>query len=1036
MIFRIYIIFILAVFFSCQVIAEDTRVDSIANPDKTGHVARIGVLAFRGVDLAYTMWSPTAKYLSEAIPETSFSIVPLTLDNIRQAVKSHDVDFILTNSASYAELEANYGITRIATLRNRRQGGLYTRFGAIILSRADRDDIDSLSDLKNKSFMAVHKNAFGGWWMAWREFKLEGIDPYDDLDKIEFAGFPHDKIILAVRNGSVDAGTVRTDVLERMARSGEIKIDEFKILNSKQTPGFPFAHSTMLYPEWPFSIVKETSSELAQKVAIALLNMKIESTPALAANSGGWTVPLDYQPVHDLMKELRVGPYVSLGMVNITKVLKQYWQWILLTGVLLIFLAGLTTHMVRLNRKLKLSEKESIAQQKRLRALYDVDSITGLSYDEQITEVLKVGCVLLGTEIGRVCEIDVKGQRNIVRNVITPEDLDIRAGAVIPLEKTFCNVTFAENKDVSINHAGRSDWKDKVCYQFSHLESYIATTITVNGEKYGTINYSSRQPRQVKFKETDMDLVKLMGRRVSVILERKLAQEEIIKSKIIAEEANSAKSAFLANMSHEIRTPLTSIIGFGESLLDSRQDMEQRIGSIKTIVRNGKHLLQLINDILDLSKVEAQKIELEKLNFSFFQIINELDSLIRMQSKEQGLDFNINYHFPLPATVYSEPLRLKQVLLNLCSNAIKFTEQGSVTLSLKCDSENEKMKFSVIDTGIGLTSSHIKKVFKPFTQADSSTTRRFGGTGLGLSLSKQLVEILGGSLAVESSIGVGSKFYFEIDTGDLSNSTFVNSKEEILVGLSTSHSALTVNCVAGDILLAEDNHDNQVLISMYLEAMGTKVTIVSNGQAAVDAIKGKNYDLILMDMQMPIMDGMEAVSEIRSMGYKRPIVALTANAMKEDKIRCLENGFDDFVTKPIDRKLLNQVVIKYLSNPNNIEATGEDTSDPIVSALLEDDPGIEQLVVGFVINLKATIQKAERSLEEKNWADLKSIIHQIKGLGGGYGYSMLTELAAKIEFQIISNNYHEVENLFKSLKGLYKRMWAGLPDGAHNASKA
>ncbi len=1004
--------------------------------DSTEKVLRIGVLAFRGAVVAKEMWLPTAAYLSNAIPEARFRIITLTNDNIRQAVREGEVDFIFTNSASYAELEANFGISRIATLKNRRPGGIYTRFGALIITRADRDDINSLIDIKGKTFMAVHKNAFGGWWMAWREFKNQEIDPYNDFARLDFVGFPQDKIITAVSTGKADAGTVRTDVLERMAASGKIDIAKFKVLNAKQSTGFPFAHSTMLYPEWPFSIVKHTSPELAQKVAVALLNMGPDSLPALAGKSGGWTVPLDYQPVHDLMKDLHVGPYKFLGEVTFLKVMQQYWQWIALTAILLIFLIGLSLYMTRLNRKLKISEQESLQQENRLRALYDVASIPGLSFDEQITEVLKVGCDLLGTEIGRVCEIDVENQKNIIRNVVAPASYNIKSGMKLPLEKTFCNVTFNEKKGVIVNHAGKSEWRNSPCYKFSKLETYIAAVIIVNGEKHGTINYSSLKPREIPFKETDMDLVKLMGRRVSVILERRMAQEEIINAKLIAEDASNAKSSFLANMSHEIRTPLTAIIGFGESLLDSQQNMEQRIGSIKTIIRSGKHLLQVINDILDLSKVEARKLDVEEIDFLLFPILAEIDSLVRKQAKDSGLEFTIQYNFPLPKMIKSEPLRLKQILINLLNNAIKFTEAGSVTLIVDCDREKEKLHFKVVDTGIGLSISQIEKIFNPFSQADISTSRRFGGTGLGLSLSKQLVERLGGSLTVESQEGRGSIFQFSMDVGDLSGRDFVTSMEEVLVDTSPKLSSPSLQKMSGSILLAEDNTDNQVLISMYLESMGADVTIVSNGQAAVEAARNKIYDLILMDMQMPIMDGLEAVSLLRSQDYDYPIAALTANAMKEDKERCLQMGCNDFITKPVNRGDLCEVVGKYLLKSEISDATESAKIVPLISIMLESEPDFMSILGGFVKNLGVSINELRQADQDKRWDDLKFIVHQIKGLGGGYGYPMMTDLAAKIEFQIVSKNYHEVSVLLDELYMLYERINVGIEGEGTSARQA
>ena len=1024
---RLVIILLLTLFCCNLSFAQDARTHQSeqinTSQSQQNKVLRIGVLAFRGMEQAYKMWLPTADYLSDAVAGSTFSIIPLTLDNIAEAIKSGRVDFVLTNPASYAGLEITYGISRIATLRNHRAGGSYTRFGALILTRADRDDIQTLADLKNKTFMAVHKNAFGGWWMAWREFLNVGIDPFKDLKNIEFVGFPQDKIIRAIGSGRVDAGTVRTDLLERLAMDGRVDINDFKILNQKYSEQFPFVHSTMLYPEWPFAVVKHTSEKLAHKVAIALLNMKSNSEAAVSAKSEGWTVPLDYQSVHDLMKYLSVGPYVNQSKVSFSVVLRQYWKWIVTVAVFLVFLFSLVFYMLRLNSKLKLSQQESLSQEQRIRSLYDVASKPGFTFDQQITEVLQTGCVLLGTEIGRLCQIDEKQQENIILNVVAPEESNIKAGIKLPLEKTFCNVTFSEEKGVSVSNAGKSEWKDSSCYEFSHLEAYIATPIYVNGKKFGTINYSSHTARTVPFKETDMDLVRLMGRNVSLILERQISQEQILFAKIVAEEANSAKSAFLANMSHEIRTPLTSIIGFGESLLESNQGLSQRQSSTKTIVRSGKHLLQIINDILDLSKVEANRLDIEKSEFSPFQIISEVDSLMQKQARDNSLDFTVDYIFPLPDKIYSEPVRLKQILINLCSNAIKFTEQGSVGLSMKYNADEQCLEFVISDTGIGLTSIQIDKIFNPFTQADSTTTRKYGGTGLGLSLSKQLVELLGGSIEVDSVLGEGSTFCFSIKTGPVHVDQLIKSRKDVFTDFPLTTDYRQAIKVEGNILLAEDNTDNQALISMYLKSMEAEVKIVSNGKEAIDAVSTGSFDLILMDMQMPVMDGIEAVTRLRESGYEGAIAALTANAMKEDRLRCMAAGCNDFVTKPINRTDLIAVVAKYLTNGKVDDNSSQDvefSGSSIESTMLVDDPDFLPLLKGFIENLGVSVTRLTSYAAEKNWVELKLLIHQVKGLGGGYGYPMLTDLAIEIELQAGNEDHKKVSDLIQQLQVMYK----------------
>ncbi len=325
-------------------------------------VSRIGVLAFRGRDNALRRWMPTAAYLSRSIPNTVFRVAPLSLDEMKGAVERREVDFVLTNTGDYVDLEARLGISRIATLRAPLAVEVGNVFGAVIFIRAGRKDIKTLKDLRGKSLMAVMPNGFGGFQMGWFELKKNGIDPFSDLSSLTFSGFPQDQVAYAVRDGKVDAGTFRSDTLEKMSREGKIRMSDFKVLAAKKYPGFPFAVSTRLYPEWPFAKVKHTSDALAQKVAVALLGMAPDSPAAKAGGYGGWTVPLNYQPVHELFRRLRIGPYENLGKITFSDIVKQYGRWVplVVAGLLLIAGWGLWTEYLvsRRTRELSVANKE------------------------------------------------------------------------------------------------------------------------------------------------------------------------------------------------------------------------------------------------------------------------------------------------------------------------------------------------------------------------------------------------------------------------------------------------------------------------------------------------------------------------------------------------------------------------------------------------------------------------------------------------------------------------------------------------------
>ena len=391
--------------------------------------------------------------------------------------------------------------------------------------------------------------------------------------------------------------------------------------------------------------------------------------------------------------------------------------------------------------------------------------------------------------------------------------------------------------------------------------------------------------------------------------------------------ATEAKSSFLAVMSHEIRTPLTSIIGFGESLQENNFSTTNENKAVNSIVRNGKHLLQIINDVLDLSKIEAGKIEPEQIDTPLFELIKDISEITEPEAKEKGLAFKINYNFPLPANIITDPVRLKQILINVCSNAIKFTASGYISIDISYRHENKMIDFLVADTGIGLSKDQQDKIFDSFTQADSSTTRRFGGTGLGLHLSKQFAEILGGNIAVESQRHKGSQFTISVAAGNISSDNLVNAlpDQETIKPIKKQIRKVLNGC----ILLAEDNIDNQRLFDMYISRTGARLVIVNNGAEAVDKANNQHFDLILMDKLMPVMGGIEAVKELRDTGYKKPVVALTANATQQDREECLSAGCDDFLTKPVDMVKFMAILEKYL--PASTESnTGQPGSTPYV----------------------------------------------------------------------------------------------------------
>lgn len=517
-------------------------------------------------------------------------------------------------------------------------------------------------------------------------------------------------------------------------------------------------------------------------------------------------------------------------------------------------------------------------------------------------------------------------------------------------------------------------------------------------------------------KEVETELVK-HREHLEKLVENRTTELAVARDQ--ANKANHTKSQFLANMSHEIRTPLTAIIGFSENLLDKDISANDRQDAINTIIQSGNHLMQLINNILDLSKVEAGKLELESIEFSPFEMLEEIKALVINQTTRKKLGFNINYQFPFPSKIKGDPIRTKQIILNLCSNAIKFTYKGQIDIYARYDKTTNLLNFEISDTGIGMTNVQTKKIFSPFTQADSTTTKRYGGTGLGLSLSKRLAENLGGTLSVKSEFGKGSRFIASISAGNVAGLKYVNKESEFLPTLQKPSSSQKFVPISGNILLVEDMPNNQKLISWQIKKLGAKVKIVNNGKEAVELATAENFDLILMDIQMPIMDGLQATSLLRERGYDGPIVALTANAMQKDKNLCYEAGCNNFVPKPIDKIHFYEVLSTYL------EKQSEDNNlDPIVSKLTNEDHEYQKLVQSFIGNLSTLLESLTHANTNQDWETVKAISHNLKGLGGGMGFPIITAVAKKIEIELSAEDYSSVENLISDLNGISKRIRA------------
>lgn len=466
--------------------------------------------------------------------------------------------------------------------------------------------------------------------------------------------------------------------------------------------------------------------------------------------------------------------------------------------------------------------------------------------------------------------------------------------------------------------------------------------------------------------------------------ELRLANYQLEQTNSDLIEASHAKGRFLATMSHEIRTPLTSIIGYADGILLGDIDKAEQERVTKIIAENGNHLLSVINDILDISKIEANKLDFESIPTPLFSVLAQIESVVGKRARDKGLAFHLEYEYPLPAQINTDPTRLKQILFNLTNNAIKFTEQGYVGLSVSL-LEN-RLQIKVKDSGEGISAQQQEKLFQPFTQADSSINRRFGGTGLGLSISRRLANGLGGDISVDSAPRKGSTFTLNIDLVVVQDSPWINSVEEIWQSTPTKSVLPTAlpNFVGNKVLLADDHPNNRELISILLKRMNITVTEVENGKQALETIFYQKFDLILLDIHMPQMDGTEALKQIRAAGNYTPVIALTANNMKHEIEHYMRIGFSDHLAKPISRHHFISKLSLYLNKQGEIDGP-----------LHQLD--MLKLIKDYQQDLGDQVVYLEQALEQRDLTIISEIAHRIRGSAGSFGFDIISQKFADIE---------------------------------------
>jgi PAS domain S-box-containing protein len=547
---------------------------------------------------------------------------------------------------------------------------------------------------------------------------------------------------------------------------------------------------------------------------------------------------------------------------------------------------------------------------------------------------------------------------------------------------------------------------------FVHPEDRAATLAEVQRLAQGkdTISFENRYRakdgsyRWMLWNATPFAQQQLIYAAARDITERKHAEGKIRRLKEEAEAANRAKSDFLARMSHEIRTPLNVVIGMGDVLERTALNTEQR-QYVRVFQKAGSNLLTLINDLLDLSKVESGRMTLEEIDFELSGVTNSVVEIMSLRAEQKGIELRSEILPGVPPRFRGDPDRLRQVLINLVSNAIKFTGKGHVLVRIEPDPGNQhyaSLRFSVSDTGVGIPPDKLSVIFEAFTQADVSTTRMYGGTGLGLAISKRLVELMNGRIWAENNPGQGATFYFTATFAPASQAKASHPAEP---RREAPHGALT----GMRLLVADDSDDNRLLVAEYLKDLGCELEFAENGQVAVERFCSGDFDLVLMDLQMPVMDGYAAVRRIRGWEEDQqrrftPIIALTASALETELRRALDAGCTAYLRKPIRLVTLVDALAQHAKNVRQTDLSPQERTAVLVDARLR------AVVPGYLESRRRDVQTILEALNRSDYETIRELSHKMNGTGSSYGFSPITEVGAKMEAAAKEQNAYEIRS--------------------------
>lgn len=843
---------------------------AMLNPAQAQDTLVLGVFAYRPKEVLEPRYQPLADYLSAELGDVKIELRILNQDQIEHALEQNQLDLVFTNPSHYIVVRTRFSLTgALATLISLESGQATSQLGGVIIARSDATDLQSLADLKGRKIAAPGVKFLGGYQTQMFELLQAGITvPKTQLEVVN----SHDAVVKAILAGQAEAGFIRTGVIEQLQQEGKLDPSRLRVLNRQSYPGFPYLVSTRLYPEWAFVALPHVDSRRVRKIASSLMLLETKHPAAQAAGIAGFSPPADYLPVENIMRALHSPPFDQVAPITWRDIWKQHRPLLILLLIALILVALLIMLLARRNRQWRLTSQTLDAERQRLRqvmavtgeGLWEWDIANGrVSHNLSWCKILGLGTDYLTHPVARFSEL------------LHDED---RTAVMARIQSCLAGQGIYRSEHRMRHADGRYLW---VFDQGDIVE-----------------------------RDADGAPMRMLGS-MTDITERKHNEQALHQAKIAAETANRIKSEFLANMSHEIRTPMNGVMGMTQLLLDTPLSEEQQEYA-RIIYDSANHLLTIINDILDFSKIEAGRLNIETVAMDLPETVRRTVELMATRARDKGLALDCHIESAVPRWLAGDPVRLRQILLNFIGNAIKFTDTGAVTVEVKTlqkDTTTVMVAFEVRDTGIGISADKMQSLFSPFTQVDASMTRRFGGTGLGLSISRRLVELMGGKIGVASREGVGSAFWFHIP--------FPVAAQAAESTDATVYPVVQTAMRKGVILLVEDNPVNQILAVAMLSKHGHHVDIAENGEQALRILSRRAYDLVLMDCQMPIMDGYEATRRLRAddspvLNPRIPVIAMTASALIEDRRRCLAVGMDGFISKPVKAADLQQSVARIL----------------------------------------------------------------------------------------------------------------------------